>query len=174
MQTEETIVEYHYWKQLEKSLLRLSGESGFRAARSNSDMIFTLCQLQKKAAEQHQSLYVQAFDIVERTTLWKICEIYGCLDKLVDIIKQFHYETKAQVTVGGELSDAFVVNREAGVRASSNSFLPLPHSCAGDYERRAQLGRVFSHKDRWQTVQPCPALCPHKNTGNVYQRTALC
>ena len=64
--------------------------------------------------------------------------------------------------------------REAGVRASSNSILPLQHSCAGDYERRAKLGSVHSHKYRWQTVQPFPASCLHKNTGDVYQRTALC
>ena len=112
-------------------------QCGFRAGRSTSDMIFTL--------EQHKPLYVvfvdfiKAFDTVDRTTLWTILEIYGCPDKLVNIIKQFHYEMKAQVSVGGEPSDAFVVNH--GVKqgcASSNSFLPLPHSCAGDYERRAQ------------------------------------
>ena len=44
------------------------------------------------------------------TTLWKILESYGCPDKLVNIIKQFHYEIKAQVSVGSEPSDAFLVN----------------------------------------------------------------
>ena len=91
-------------------------QSGFRAGRSTSDMIFTLRQLQEKAAEQHQPLHVvfvdfrKAFDTVDRTTLWKFLEIYGCPDKLINIIKQFHYEMKAQVSVGGEPSDAFVVN----------------------------------------------------------------
>jgi len=54
--------------------------------------------------------FTTAFDTVDRTTLWKILETYGCPDKLVNIIKQFHHEMKAQVSVGGESSDAFVVN----------------------------------------------------------------
>ena len=79
----------------------------FRQGRSTSDMIFTLRQLQEKAAEQHQPLYIvfvdftKAFDTIDRTTLWKILEIYGCPEKLVNIIKQFHCEMKAQVAVGG-------------------------------------------------------------------------
>lgn len=91
-------------------------QCGFRAGHSTSDMIFTLRQLQEKAAEQHQPLYVvfvdfsKAFVTVERTTLWKVLETHGCLDKLINIIKQFHDGMKAQVTVSGEPSDAFVVN----------------------------------------------------------------
>ena len=91
-------------------------QCGFRAGRSTADMIFTLRQIQEKAAEQHQPLYVvfvdftKAFDTVDRTTLWKVLEIYGCPEKLINIIKQFHYGMKAQVSVGGEPSDAFVVN----------------------------------------------------------------
>jgi len=54
--------------------------------------------------------FTKAFDTVDRTTLWKILETYRCPDKPVNIIKQFHHEMKAQVSVGGEPSDAFVVN----------------------------------------------------------------
>ena len=55
-------------------------QCGFRVGSSTSDMIFTLHQLQEKAAEQHQPLFVvfvdftKVFDIVDRTTLWKILE----------------------------------------------------------------------------------------------------
>ena len=49
-------------------------------------------------------MWKKAFDTIDCTTLWKILETYGCPDK------QFHYEMKAQVSVGSELSDAFVVN----------------------------------------------------------------
>ena len=79
-------------------------------------MICTLRQLQEKSAEQRQPLYIvfidftKAFDTIDRTTLWKILEIYGCPEKLVNIIKQFHCEMKAQVSVGGAPSDAFEVN----------------------------------------------------------------
>ena len=90
----------------------------FRAGCSTSDMIFTLCQLQEKAAEQHQPLnvvfvdFTKVFDTVDHTNLWTILETYECphADKLVNITKQFHYEMKAQVSVRGEPSDAFVVN----------------------------------------------------------------
>lgn len=91
-------------------------QCGFRAGRSTADMIFTLRQLQEKAAEQHQSLYMvfvdftKAFDTVDRPTLWKVLEIYGCPEKLVNIIKQFHTDMKAQISVGGEPSEAFGVN----------------------------------------------------------------
>ena len=50
-------------------------QSGFRAGRSTSDMIFTLRQLQEKAVEQQRPLYVvfvdfkKAFDTVDRATL---------------------------------------------------------------------------------------------------------
>ena len=35
------------------------------------------------------------------------------------------------------------------------------------------MERVLSHKDRWQTVQPCPASCLHKNTGDEENGSAL-
>ena len=88
-------------------------QCGFWQGRSTSDIIFTLRQVQVKAAEQHQPLYIvfvdlaKAFDSVDRTTVWKILEIYGCPEKLVNIIRQFHCEMKVQVSVGGEPSDAF-------------------------------------------------------------------
>lgn len=79
-------------------------------------MIFTLRQLQEKAVEQHQSLFVvfvdfsKAFDTVDRETLWKVLQIYGCPEKLVNIIKQFHTWMKGQVFIGGEPSETFEVN----------------------------------------------------------------
>ena len=91
-------------------------QRGFRQGCSTSDMIFTLRQLQEKAAEQHQPLYIvfvdftKAFDTIDCTTLWKILEICRCPEKLVNIIKQFHCEMKAQVSVSGEPSEAFEVN----------------------------------------------------------------
>ena len=91
-------------------------QSGFRAGRSTVDMIFSLRQLQEKAIEQHRPLYIvfvdfsKAFDTVDRPTLWKVLEIYGCPEKLVSIIQQFHSDMKAQVSVGGEPSDEFPVN----------------------------------------------------------------
>ena len=91
-------------------------QCGFRAGRPTADMIFTLRQLQEKGAEKHQPLYVvfvdftKAFDTVDRTILRRVLETYGYPDKLINIIKQFHYGMKAQVSVSSKPSDAFVVN----------------------------------------------------------------
>jgi len=91
-------------------------QCGFRAGRSTCDMIFTLRQLQEKATEQHQPLFVvfvdfsKAFDSVDRDTLWKVLDVYGCPEKLVSIIKEFHSGMKGQVLVGSEPSEAFEVH----------------------------------------------------------------
>lgn len=91
-------------------------QCGFRSGRSTTDMIFTLRQLQEKAIEQHQPLYVvfvdfsKAFDSVDRDTLWKVLKMYGCPQKLVNIIKEFHNGMKGQVLIGGEPSEAFEVH----------------------------------------------------------------
>ena len=90
-------------------------QCGFRPGRSTIDMIFTLRQLQEKAVEQHQSLYIvfvdfsKAFDSVDRDTLWKVLALYGCPEKIINVIKQFHLGMKGQVLVGGEPSEAFDV-----------------------------------------------------------------
>lgn len=91
-------------------------QSGFRAGRSTADMIFTLRQLQEKAIEQHRPLYIvfvdftKAFDTVDRSTLWKVLKIYGCPEQLIQIIRNFHLDMKAQVSIGGEPSEEFSVN----------------------------------------------------------------
>lgn len=59
-------------------------QCGFRAGHSTADMIFPLHQLQEKAIEQQQALYVvfvdftKAINTVDRETLWKVLELYGC------------------------------------------------------------------------------------------------
>ena len=68
-------------------------QCGFRRSRSTIDMIFTLRQLQEKAVEQQQSLYMvfidrsKAFDTVHRSTLWTLLRRYGCPETFVKIIQ---------------------------------------------------------------------------------------
>jgi len=89
---------------------------GFRAGRSTTYMIFTLRQLQEKAIEQCQSLYAvfvdfsKAFDTVNRQTLWKVLEFYGCPERLINIIRLFHDGIKGKVTIGGSTSETFAIN----------------------------------------------------------------
>ena len=80
------------------------------------NMIFTLRQLQEKAIEQQQPLFVvfidfsKAFDTVDRVTLWKVLELYGCPQKIINMIKLFHDDMTGKVVVGGDISSPFNIN----------------------------------------------------------------
>ena len=91
-------------------------QCGFRQKRSTIDMIFSIRQIQEKAIEQEQELYMvfvdfrKAFDTVDRYMLWKVLKIFGCPETLIDITQQFHDGTKGKVMVGSQLSGDFNVN----------------------------------------------------------------
>ena len=95
-------------------------QCGFRKSRSTVDMIFTARQLQEKAREQHQDLFMafvdlsKAFDTVQRELLWKVLLRFGCPKKFVNILRQFHDGMTARVTIGGQESAPFPVH--TGVR----------------------------------------------------------
>jgi len=78
-------------------------------------MIFALRQLQEKAIEQRMALYIvfidftKAFDSLGRDALWRIMMKYGCPPRLLAVIKAFHTDMRATVTVNGETSDFFQV-----------------------------------------------------------------
>ncbi|XP_076030408.1 uncharacterized protein LOC143018707 [Oratosquilla oratoria] len=62
----------------------LESQSVFRKERSTVKMVFVVRQLQEKAIEQQQDLYMifvdlaKAFDTVNRTLLWEILRKFGC------------------------------------------------------------------------------------------------
>ena len=91
-------------------------QCGFRQERSTVDMIFSLRQIQEKAIEQEQELYMvfvdfwKAFDTVDRSMLWKVLKLFGCPDHLIDIIRQFHEGTKGRVMLGTQMSEDIEVN----------------------------------------------------------------
>ena len=78
-------------------------------------MVFAARQLQEKSMEQHQDLYMtfvdltKAFDTVSREGLWKIISKFGCPDRFVMIVRQFHDLMMAQVLDDGKASDPFPV-----------------------------------------------------------------
>ena len=79
-------------------------------------MIFTLRQLQEKAVEQQQSLYMvfidmsKAFDTVDRSTLWTLLRRYGCPETFVKIIHEFHDGMAGAVSIGGSTTDPFEIS----------------------------------------------------------------
>ena len=77
-------------------------------------MVFAARQLQEKSMEQHQDLYMtfveltKAFDTVSREGLWKIdiMSKFGCLERFVKIVRQFHDGMMARVLDDGNASDS--------------------------------------------------------------------
>ena len=90
-------------------------QCGCHRSRSTDDMTFTLRQLQEKAAEQQQSIYVvcidlsKAVDPVDRSTLRILLRRHGCPETFVKIIQEFHDGT---VPIGGSTADPFEINHE--------------------------------------------------------------
>ncbi|XP_033096387.1 uncharacterized protein LOC117100709 [Anneissia japonica] len=81
------------------------------------DMIFAARQIQEKCIEQHQELYVtfvdltKAFDSVCRGGLWKIMSKFGCPNKIITMVRQFHDGMKAFVSDNGNHSKPFDVTK---------------------------------------------------------------
>lgn len=79
------------------------------------NMVFTAQQLQEKCREQHQNLFMafvdlsKALDTVQRDLLWDILLRFGCPNKFVNILRQFHDGMNARVTIGGQESAYFPV-----------------------------------------------------------------
>ena len=71
-------------------------QCGFRSSHSMIDMIFTLRQLQEKAAEQNKPLYIafidfsKAFDSISHPCLWRLLSKFGCPDKFILMLQAFH------------------------------------------------------------------------------------
>ena len=86
---------------------------GFRSGRSTVDMIFSVRQLQEKCREQQQPLYLafvdftKAFDIVNRTGLFKLLEKIECPPKLLSIIASFHVNMHGTDSFDREISEPF-------------------------------------------------------------------
>ena len=91
-------------------------QSGFRAGRSTTDMIFSVRQLQEKCQEQNQPLYLafidltKAFDLVSRSGLFQLLKKIGCPPKLHSIIQSFHTDTSSTVSYNGASSDPFPIS----------------------------------------------------------------
>ena len=96
---------------LESQLNEATGNAG----RGTIDMVFAARQLQEKSMEQHQDLYMtfvdltKVFDTVSREGLWKIMSKFGCPDRFVKIVRQFHEGMMARVLDDGNASKSFPV-----------------------------------------------------------------
>jgi len=91
-------------------------QCGFRSGRGTVDMVFAARQLQEKCQEQYQDLYTayvdltKAFDTVSRNGLWKIMSKFGCPERFIAIVRQFHEGMMARVLDNGDQSPEFQVS----------------------------------------------------------------
>ena len=91
-------------------------QCGFRPGRGRVDMIFCVKQLVEKSVEHNTNTYIlfidlrKAYDSVPRQALWSCFENYGIPPVMIEVIKSFHKNMKAIVTVDGSSSPDFEVN----------------------------------------------------------------
>ena len=90
-------------------------QCGFRRERGTTDMIFVARQLQEKCREQRMDLCMvfidlsKAFDTVNRGMLWEIMRRAGCPNKFTNIVRAFHDQMSATVSIGGDETAPFDV-----------------------------------------------------------------
>ena len=90
-------------------------QCGFRKGRGCCDMLFVARQLLEKTREHHDTMFTlfvdlrKAYDSVPREALWKVLERCGVPPRMLCVVKSLHVGMKAEVSVGGSLSDSFEV-----------------------------------------------------------------
>jgi len=95
-------------------------QAGFRTRRSCTDQIACLRMIVEQSIEWQSTAYInfidfrKAFDMIERSTLWKIMKHYGIPDMFVNITHSFYEDMTCQVVHNSDLSTPFAVT--TGVR----------------------------------------------------------
>jgi hypothetical protein len=138
---------------LERDLLPES-QCGFRAGRSTVDMIFAARQLQEKCQEQNVGLYTtfvdltKAFDTVCREGLWKIMAKFGCPEKFIAMVRQFHDGMNARVQDDGEYSEPFAVTNgvKQGCVLAPTLFSLVFSAMLTDAFREGDIGVGFHYR----------------------------
>ncbi|XP_059154471.1 uncharacterized protein LOC131939959 [Physella acuta] len=94
-------------------------QAGFKKERSSTDQITTLRIIVEQTIDwQAPPLYIcfvdfeNAFDSVDRQTIWNLLRHYGVPAKLVEIIQQLYNGFSCQVSHAGKLSKEFQDNTD--------------------------------------------------------------
>ena len=107
-------------------------QAGFRKDRSCTDKIATLRIIVEQSVEWDSSMYINfvdyenAFDSLDRDTLWKLLQHYEIPDKLISLIRNTYEDMACRVIHAGKLTDPFMV--ETGVR--QGFFCHHSYSCS--------------------------------------------
>ena len=95
-------------------------QAGFRKDRSCTDQIATLRIIIEQSLEWQSTLYLnfidfkQAFDSIDRDTIWKLLKYYGIPEVYICLIQQLYEGATCQVIHKGKLTDNFEI--KTGVR----------------------------------------------------------
>src|SRR6218665_3676364 len=94
-------------------------QAGFRPERSCCEQIFTLRQIIEKTVIKNETPmlinfvdFKKAFDSVHRESLWKIMKSYGIPQRIIDIIQNFHDDSRCAVRHGGGMGIGFRSSQE--------------------------------------------------------------
>ena len=98
-------------------------QAGFRSRRPCTDQIACLRMNVKQSIECQSTTYInfidlcKAFDMIKRSTIWKIMKHDGIPDKFVNNIRSFYEDMTCQVVLNSDISTPFAVT--TGVRQGS-------------------------------------------------------
>ncbi|VDO85336.1 unnamed protein product [Schistosoma curassoni] len=85
-------------------------QTGFRKDGSCTDRIATLQITVKQSSEWNSPFYIKlidyenAFDIVDRTTLWRLLPHYSVHEKIVNIIRNFYDGLNCKIVHGEQMT----------------------------------------------------------------------
>ena len=91
-------------------------QCGFRCNRGCTNMIFGAFQLIEKAIKHNTKVFLlfvdlrKAYDSVSRDLVWLILSQYGVPAKLVSLIRSFHDDMQAGISVGDSVAQIVVSN----------------------------------------------------------------
>ena len=95
-------------------------QSGFRKGRSTIDHIFTIRQIMEKCWEYNKNIwqifvdFKQAYDSINRASLWNIMAEFNIPSKLIKLVKACYNNSKACVQVGQRRTTEFGI--KSGLR----------------------------------------------------------
>ena len=89
-------------------------QCGFRCNRGCNDMIFCARQLIEKAVEYNTKAFLlfvdlrKAYDSLPREAMWMILSKYGVPEKLISIIRSFHNNMQAEISINDDVAHVTV------------------------------------------------------------------
>ena len=134
--------------------------AGFRAGRSTTEQILSLCILCEKYLQHQQDLYhvfidfKKAFDRVWHAALWATMKKYNISTNLIQVIKNLYNKATSAVLFNSSIGDWF--RTTVGVWQECLLIHPLQHISGKDHNRRLRRSQWHCQHWRQNNHQPLP------------------